>query len=203
MNVYDEKLLVDISNQITIDGGASLVRNLKDYLPRIEHLLKKASTTKLLAFLERYPDIFSVDRNHDPHFVCLVSDEYIDHCQISYISNGPMRRDLEERIVYMMKKQESKELRRNKSHSPSGVRSDWLLKQCKTACHFYLRESGFYHARMKEEHFQVKMVGSMDWMDLVMHEFMTVVSNVASVEEDRIHLKQKAESELDDTLYIS
>jgi predicted RNA methylase len=203
MNVYDEKLLVDISNQITIDGGASLVRNLKDYLPRIEHLLKKASTTKLLAFLERYPDIFSVDRNHDPHFVCLVSDEYIDHCQISYISNGPMRRDLEERIVYMMKKQESKELRRNKSHSPSGVRSDCLLKQCKTACHFYLRESGFYHARMKEEHFQVKMVGSMDWMDLVMHEFMTVVSNVASVEEDRIHLKQKAESELDDTLYIS
>jgi predicted RNA methylase len=202
-NEYDKRLLTDISNHITIDGGASLVRNLKDYPPRkMEQLLKKASTTKLLAFLEQYPHVFSVDRNHDPHFVYLVSEDYIDRSHIRYISNGPMKRDLEDRIVYMMKKQESKEKRRNKSQAPSGVRNDWLLKQCKTVCHFYLRESGFYD-RIYPDASQVKIVGSTEWMDLVLHEFMSVVSNVASVDKERIYLRQEVESELDDTLYIS
>lgn len=61
-----------------VGGGASPVRDLKDYFPRIETLLKKkASKTKLLASLEHYPTTFTVDRDRSPHFVYLTSNEFV------------------------------------------------------------------------------------------------------------------------------
>lgn len=71
-NEYDTESLCGLSDEIARDGGASLVRDLKDYFPRIETLLKKASKTKLLAFLEHYSTTFTVDRDRLPHFVHLI-----------------------------------------------------------------------------------------------------------------------------------
>ena len=87
------KLVEIISFEIQQDGGASLVRDLKDYNLQIDSLLKKRCTIyntvrtpnisapntknkKLLSFLECHPSVFEVDRDALPHVVYLISSDY-------------------------------------------------------------------------------------------------------------------------------
>lgn len=73
----DEKLICIISCEIHRDGGASLARDLKDYA-RIDSLLKRCSKTKLLGFLQQYPEVFQVNREVLPHTVYLLSNDYVN-----------------------------------------------------------------------------------------------------------------------------
>jgi 16S rRNA G966 N2-methylase RsmD len=76
-NHHDEiesKLLQIISQEVQRDGGASVVRDLKDYNVQIKSLLRRCNQTKkLLTFLEMHPSIFEVDRNALPHVVYLIT----------------------------------------------------------------------------------------------------------------------------------
>jgi len=187
-NEYDTELLCGLSDEIARDGGASLVRDLKDYFPRIKMLLKKkASKTKLLAFLEHYPTTFTVDRDRSPHFVYLTSNEFVgrytlaaDTSDVLPPSDCVKKALLEDRIMCILKKEASKDIRRSRTNTTSGVDKIWLLKQCKRSCHDYLRAFGFYQQTYSDGS-NVKTVGSSDWIEVVMDAFMSVVQDTSSV----------------------
>lgn len=196
VNQHDEKLLQILSVEITIDGGASLVRELKEYNPRIDSLLKNASKKKLLSFFEVYPDIFQVDRNVLPHVVRLISRKSKDYL----VPAGALestRNCLKERIRYIVEKERCKDVKRNMSNVTVGVNKSWLLKQCKRSCHVYLRSLGFYikvysNCTSSDE---VKIVGSDEWMAMVMDEFMAVVKTACNVIGERVVLLQQTEDQ--------
>ena len=74
-----QKIISILSTEISKDGGACLVRDLKEYNPSISALLKRCSHIsnntsarrgmKLVAFMELYPDAFEVNRLSEPHLV--------------------------------------------------------------------------------------------------------------------------------------
>jgi len=204
-NQNDEKLLQILSVEITIDGGASLVRELKEYNSRIDNLLKNASQKKLLSFLEFYPLIFQVDRNVLPHYVYLISNDYVkDEMLQACIGNvaaaESARNCLKDRIRYIVGKETSKDVKRNMSNATVGVNQIWLLKQCKRLCHLYLRSLGFYrkvYSLKNDENdndgdgdndFHVKIVGSDEWIAIVLEEFIKVVKTICDVVGERVVL---------------
>ncbi len=182
MEKIDIDLLTVISTEIYRDGGASLVRDLKDYNPQINTLLKKrrscttaaaATTTtngstlecggKLLRFIEMH-SIFEVDRDSLPHVVYLLSDEYV-YCN-SNVNNTTCNEQqqqqrileakkmiLKDRIICVLKKEKCKNDRRSYHKSClDGVSLSWLLKQCKNQLHHYLRLVGFYQRVYSRSH---------------------------------------------------
>lgn len=188
MNQHDETLLQILSNEIAIDGGASLVKEIKEYNPRIEALLKNASKPKLLSFLELYPGIFEVKREELPHFVYLISTQYLSPLPELSVSSPcaiGKKKVLQERMVCILGKEATKDAKRNMTNIKMGVNNLWLLKQCKRSCHSYLRASGFY-LKVYSHYRDVKVVGSDAWIELVLDEFMTVVETVCSVIGNRV-----------------
>ena len=216
-NKIDLKLLHILSTEISRDGGSSLVRDLKDYDAQIGSLLKRSGKSKLLAFLEQYPAAFDVDRSRLPHIVQLISDEFLNvegssmmqslqrmdefkrleqeqqrEQQQAQQQQAHIEDDLMNRIICVLRKESSKNLRRNKAHHNymEGVNLSWLLKQCKGHFHRYLRYTGYYQ-RVYNDCREVKMVGSKEWMDLVMKEFVSLAQNICHIHEGRAHLQQE------------
>ncbi len=196
VDVTDQKLISILSKEIHRDGGASLVRNLKDYTC-IDSLLKKSSSPKLLAFLENHPAIFEVHRDMDPHVVYLISE---DECleDAAYASSVQTAEDCKEilldRIVCLLKKEASKDARRKKDNSAPGVNILWLLKKCKNQFHRYLRLSGYYQI-IYSTYREVKLVGSNEWNNAVLNKFISIAEDVCVPDGNRIHLKDENEGD--------
>jgi len=187
-NETDTKLISILSSEIQRDGGVSLVRDLKDYDTKINLLLKRCSNTKLLAFLENYPCIFEVDRKVLSHTVFLLSDEYcdetIDALSITKTILSRAKDELKDRIVSVLRKQASRDVRRNFRNTKPGVNSFWLQKQCQSHIHHYLRLSGYYK-RTYSNYKDVKVVGSDEWNNLVATEFDLISQEVCECSNGR------------------
>lgn len=192
----DQKLISILSSEIQRDGGSSLVRDLKDYA-NIDSLLKRCShkNSKLLSFLESHSSIFEVDRNSLPHIVYLIST---DHCSRDLLDRGKVtgknylqrinksKGQLVERILCTIKKEKSKNERRNfgtADQFASSVSVSWLMKQCKSQLHHYLRMEGYY-MQVYESCRDVHMVGSNSWYVLVTNEFIEVVQEMEDCDYD-------------------
>ena len=110
-----------------VDGG-SLARDLKDYA-RIDSLLKRCSITKLLGFLQQYPEVFQVNREVLPHTVYLLSNgcvnisrgeekEAYSYSSISLeIEISHVKEHLKDRVICVRKKDASKDARRDRAES--------------------------------------------------------------------------------------
>ena len=129
------ELLQILCSEIVLDGGASFVTSLKDYLSvtmsskRLNALLVRAiGKAKLLTFLETFPDIFQVDRNATPHWVILLKQNQL-RCRTFAASAGQDKIDdnidqikkkevqeklqsLVEKALYILRKRQSKLERR-------------------------------------------------------------------------------------------
>lgn len=189
----DQRLIVILSTEIQRDGGSSLVRDLKDYVNTIDSLLKRCSikNSKLLSFLERYPKIFEVNRDSLPHVVYLICNDYcnyseneeIDFVELDKQTPQKMKKAkdlLEERIISVIKKERSRNERRNfgtNAQFISSVNAFWLMKQCKSQLHLYLRMSGYYQ-NVYSTCWEVYLVGSNEWLDLVTKEFLSIVDEM-------------------------
>ncbi|GFH51343.1 hypothetical protein CTEN210_07819 [Chaetoceros tenuissimus] len=185
-NEIDETLSNVLIGEITKDGGKVLVRDLKDYNLRIKSLLRKASTNKLLSFLETYPEVFSVDRSNEPHTVYL--EILLRPTNASDKLQMKMKQLLLERIIYILKKEESKASRRNNGNTTKGVNVRWLLQQCKKDSHLYLREIGYY-AKVYESPSSVNIVGSSEWVDIVLDAFQSIAEEVCDIQHGRATIK--------------
>lgn len=189
----DTKLVKILSTEISRDGGASLVRDLKDYTS-INSLLKRCSKPKLLAFLECFPDTFRVNRAHLPHVVYLLKDVRVSS------DDAPTLKQLEDakatlldRVICILKKEKSKDARRERALKISGVKTVWLLKQCKHQLHRFLRLSGTYQIMYSGSRHDVELVGSDGWNRLVLQQFLSIAEGCGECgsKDGRIFLKEE------------
>lgn len=191
----DKKLLEILSTEISRDGGASLVRDLKEYNVCIDPLLKRSSEPKLLAFLEQFPDIFEVDRKTLPHVVYLLNYEHVMSDEVPASKQADAKDMLKDRMMCILKKEMVKNERRNgpdnaTRYAMQGVNSSWLMKQCKNQLHNYLRLSGKYHD-MYSNCKHVNLVGSDEWNILVSNEFISIAKECCDYDEGRFFLREK------------
>lgn len=187
----NQKLLEILSTEISRDGGASLVRDLKDYAPAIGPLLKRSSKPKLLAFLEQFPEIFSVERETLPHVVYLLKDDFACFNDAPLSQQSIAKDEIKDRIICVLKKQRSRVERRNKSNATaSRVSAIWLLNQCKGQLHNYLRLRGEYQ-RTYSDCKDVRLVGSDEWNSLVSKEFISIAKECCEYDDGRFFLRQK------------
>ena len=215
-----QELLEILSMAILPDGGASLVVAIKDYVPypkRIDALLVRAiGSKKLLSFLEYYTTIFQVDRNATPHFVKLLSHQYCTPsneeeearptttttttttCTTSTTqsASGQLAQDdaskaLKDKVLYVLRKRSSKLKRRQREQDFQRVTLLWLLKECTTHVHFYLRAFGFYRRSYKSCH-DVHIVGTDAWQTLVLPEFETFLTTAMVQQIEVYHDTQQA-----------
>ncbi|KAL9186743.1 hypothetical protein ACHAXT_010463 [Thalassiosira profunda] len=199
----DYKLLQILCTEIHRDGGAALVRDLKDYHPSIHKLLKRCSQRKLLAFLERYPEIFGVDRTNLPHIVYLNGDQYVGNEEVPIARQREAKTDLMKRMMCILQKEAAKKARRgDDSYNRKGANTAWLLRQCKKQLHTYLRLSGRYR-KLYADGREVQVMGSEAWASVVMDEFLTIAEECCNVDDGRICLRDTesfnggAQSEVD------
>ena len=206
-----QKITSILSTEISKDGGACLVRDLKEYNPSIDALLKRCSHInnntsarrgmKLASFMELYPDVFEVHRLSEPHLVYLISNKYADACDAGHDDDDSIlakkKQVLIEKIVYRINAETNKDFRRNNNKAP-GASMSWLLKQCQYPFHAYLRLSGFYQKTYSNCR-EVQFIGSKDWFGVVLDEFIrfivqervgTVLTNDDGYEQ-RIILKKE------------
>ena len=215
-NNDDRKLLTILCNEISRDGGASFVRELKNYDKQIFSLLKRASHghTKLLAFLEYYPTIFQVDRQSLPHVVYLLSKEYcysdaigvgvaveppvIDSTH-SHGTHEERKQDLTHRIICILRKEAAKDARHDRINV-TGVSASWLMHQCKSQLHHYLRASGWYQQMVcntctndVQGDVQLGLVGSEEWYKITALIFFNLVGdmNICDLKDDRVYLRKE------------
>ncbi len=187
----DGKLVQILSTEIHRDGGASLVRDLKEYVS-IDSLLKRCSKPKLLAFLENFPQIFEVNRNNLPHVVYLLQDDHVCMDDVPASQQSDAKKTVMDRIIYILKKEKSKDARRNRINTTTGVNELWLLKQCKNQFHRYLRLSGKYidfYSLCRE----VTLVGSESWVNLVSKEFILISEECCNYMDGRMFLREDEE----------
>jgi hypothetical protein len=228
------ELLPILCTEMARDGGASLVTSLNDYLllrhhhhhhpnggmtkKRLKALLGQACPNsgngkppKLLTFLEAFPEIFQVDRHATPHWVVLLTYDFVDDVALN---SNKLENDLElevatnrlyDKALYILRKRQSKLDRRqlrpktSTSTSTSNVENDdeqvntlWLLGQCTWDLHYYLRAAGVYHRTLykykDEVQVQVHPVGTLPWQELTLHSFESVLllrANTNTNNEDK------------------
>ena len=193
------ELLKILSTEIQKDGGASLVVCLKEYSSTgsIDKLLSAAGgSKKLLTFLELYPHIFEVDRLSLPHFVKLLSDEY---CCCPAVTSGRSSSSswdaetnaLQKRVLCVLRKRSAR-ITRNQKIARQPVSSIWLLKECTSCLHCYLRASGEYQKLYADCH-QVHVKGTSEWRVLVkplFEEFLRKMEGIV-FENGTISLQEK------------
>jgi hypothetical protein len=193
----DKKLLEILSTEISRDGGASLVRDLKEYDVCIDPLLKRSSEPKLLAFLEQFPDVFEVDRKTLPHVVYLLKYEHIRLSdEVPASQQADAKEMLKDRIMCILKKEMVKNERRNgpdnaTRYAMQGVNSSWLMKQCKNQLHHYLRLSGKYQDMYSDDCKHVNLVGSDEWNSLVSIEFISIAKECCDYDNGRFILREE------------
>ena len=206
-NEYDDdvdtKLIHTLSIEIYKDGGASLVRDLKDYNNEIVRLLRKCHVVKnkkLLSFIECYPSVFEVDRHSLPHVVYLLADNCYDDKVEEH--SAKLKKNVEQalhlRIGCILKKERLKKSRRRNRkdlhqgtdtetyndgrveeppkppESFFGVNPTWLQKQCATQFHQYLRLCGYYQS-IYSSYKDVTIVGTKEWNEVVAHQFQIII----------------------------
>ena len=193
----DKKLLEILSTEISRDGiGASLVRDLKEYNVCIDPLLKRSSEPKLLAFLEKFPDIFEVDRKNLPHVVYLLKYEYVRSDEVPASQLADAKEMLKDRMMCIMKKEMVKNESRNGPNNTTryamqGVNSGWLMKQCKNQLHHYLRLSGKYQDMYSDDCKHVNLVGSVEWNSLVSNDFISIAMECCDYDDGRFTLREE------------
>ena len=166
------ELLRLLSTEIAKDGGASIVTSLKDYFAkhmngkRFNSLLTHAiGQAKLLRFLEVHSELLYTDRHASPHFVHLLSRQYVRDEDL--ISNSKWTNEnllvVQNKASYVLQKRQAKLNRRRKkqqsmdkedaviendttyaANDTNTVNLPWLLQQSVGDLHVYLRASGFY-----------------------------------------------------------
>ncbi|KAL7494965.1 hypothetical protein ACHAWT_003515 [Skeletonema menzelii] len=190
----NKKLLGILSTEISRDGGASLVRDLKDYAS-IDSLLRRSSAPKLLTFLETFPEIFDVERETLPHVVYLLKYDHANLDDVPSSQQADAKEILKDRMICILKKESGKNERRNGPNSTRyvmhGVNAGWLLKQCKNQLHRYLRLSGMYKGMYSDcKHFNV--VGSDEWNVLVAAEFTSIAKEFCDCDDGRLILRDES-----------
>jgi len=199
----EEEIIKIISLEVKQDGGATLVRDLKDYNCRIETMLKRYDgTKKLLSFLEQFPNIFEVHRNSLPHIVYLVA--YNDHYNQDSMKRleevdpvfhkrlDKAKDNLDDKIIHILRKERNRNSKRMKLETrDESVSMFWLLKQCKSQLHFYLRLSSYYfnvYSNCKD----VQIVGSDMWCENVTPQFVKYLKECSycDLQNDRVILKE-------------
>ena len=195
----NKKLLGILSTEISRDGGACLVRDLKDYAS-IDSLLRRSSAPKLLAFLEQFHDIFDVDRETLPHVVYLLKYDHANVDDVSSSQQAHAKEILKDRLICILKKENGKNERRNGPNSTrypmQGVNHRWLLKQCKNQMHHYSRFSGLYKD-MYSDGKDFNEVGSDKWNGLVAEEFMSIAKEYCDYDDGRLTLRDESNIEVE------
>lgn len=209
-NTDHQKIISILSTEIGKDGGACLVRDLKEYNSSIRALLRRCSNCKntsarrgmkLASFMELYPDIFEVHRESEPHLVYLISNKCSNACDVNCDNTIIVEKKqlLIEKIVYRILVETNKDFRRNNNKAP-GASISWLLKQCQYPFHAYLRLLGYYH-RTYSNCREVQFIGSKGWFNIVLDEFIgfivkekvgTVLTNDAGYEQRLILRKEES-----------
>jgi 16S rRNA G966 N2-methylase RsmD len=199
------ELLQTLSTEISRDGGASLVVSLKDYVKhpkRIDDLVKKSTgKTKLLTFLERHPTVFDVNRHEVPHFVKLRDYQYVSCCYRNDTDDSTTLQALYDKIGYVLTRRQSRLTRRQGSNDRKEVNLIWLLKECTTQVHYYLRAGNFYAELYQTDVDLVKVVGSVEWQELVLPAFEQVVQQTCSVNNGKVCLLSGPEENNDDDIH--
>jgi predicted RNA methylase len=186
------ELLQILCTAIARDGGGSLVTALKDYddvsPKRLNSLLiQSIGKPKLLSlFSEAFPEIFHVDRSITPHWVVLLTQQYVQEigsnaCTCTRTDDHHQhakKQQLIDKARYVLRKRQSKLARRQRADNYEDshkVNTPWLLKECMWEAHFYLRAADRYRSALYQCPEEVQPVGTKPWNDLVLDDFEAVL----------------------------